>query len=369
MKRGPKGGRADASRLSAPPAATMADVAARAGVSKALVSIVFRSAPGASPESRERVMRAAAELDYRPDHRARLLGRGRSRTIGVVFGLHREFHGSLVEYLYGAADGSGWDLALGACAPSRNEHTAIRALLEQRCEALLLLGPTMRNGDLADLATRSPVVVVARAVRSNLVDVVRTDDVTGGRLGVEHLAALGHRSLVHVDGGRAPGAAERRRGFRRAVVDFGLEGRVLNGGTGDTDGARSADGVVASWRAAGAATGITMFNDNSAAGLLAALRAQRVSVPGDLSLVGYDDTRVAALTGVALTTVAQDPQTLARVAIELATGRIQDRDRPCTEAVVAPSLVVRATTGPRPDRAKAPPDPITADHHISLSTA
>ena len=328
---------------------TMADVAARAGVSKALVSIVFRSAPGASPESRERVMRAAAELDYRPDHRARLLGRGRSRTIGVAFGLEREFHGSLVESLYAAAEGSGWDLALGACAPSRDERAAIRALLEQRCEALVLLGPTMRSGDLADLAARLPVVVVARALRSELVDVVRTDDVTGGRLGVEHLAALGHRSLVHVDGGRAPGAAERRRGFRRAVADLGLEGLVLGGGTGDADGARSADGVVASCRAARAATGATLFNDNSAAGLLAALRAQGLRVPGDLSLVGYDDTRVAALTGVALTTVAQDSTALARSAVALAVGRTQDPDRPGKEVVVEPSLVVRATTGPPAD--------------------
>src|SRR4051812_32240222 len=124
------------SAVPARPTVTMADVAARAGVSKALVSIVFRSAPGASPASRERVMRAAAELEYRPDHRARLLGRGRSRTIGVLFGLHREFHGSLVERLYGAAAGRGWDLALGACAPSRDERVAVHALLEQRCEAV-----------------------------------------------------------------------------------------------------------------------------------------------------------------------------------------------------------------------------------------
>jgi DNA-binding LacI/PurR family transcriptional regulator len=210
----------------------------------------------------------------------------------------------------------------------------------------VLLGPTRRSGDLADLAARLPVVVVARGLRSKLIDVVRTDDVAGGRLGVEHLAALGHRSLVHVDGGRAPGAAERRRGFRDAVEDLGLAGRVLGGGTGDADGARSADDVVASSRAAGGATAVTVFNDNSAAGLLAAVRAQGLSVPGDLSLMGYDDTRAAALTGVALTTVAQDPAALARSAVELAVGRAEDQGRPGTHVVVEPSLVVRATTGP-----------------------
>jgi DNA-binding LacI/PurR family transcriptional regulator len=327
------------------PTVTMADVAARAGVSRALVSIVFRDAPGASPENREKVVRAAAELDYWPDHRARLLGRGRSRTIGVAFGLHREFHGSLVEQLYAAASGTGWDLALGASAPSRNEREAIRGLLEQRCEAVVLLGPTMRGSDIAELAARLPVVVVARALRGSVADVVRTDDVVGGRLAVEHLAALGHRSVVHVDGGRAPGAAERRRGFRRAVADLRLEGRVVGGGTADADGARSADDVVAGHPAA-RATGVTAFNDISAAGLLAGVRARGLQVPGDLSLVGYDDTQVAKLTGVALTTVAQDPEALARRSLELAAGRAEDPGRPCQEVVIEPSLVVRETTGP-----------------------
>jgi DNA-binding LacI/PurR family transcriptional regulator len=251
-----------------------------------------------------------------------------------------------VEFLYLAAERSGWDVALGACAPTRDEGAAVRALLEQRCEAVVLLGPTMRGSDLEDLAARLPVVVVARSVRSARVDVVRTDDADGGRLGVEHLSALGHRSLVHLDGGRAPGAAERRRGFRAAVASLGLEGQVLSGGTGDEDGARSADRVVGLGRAERGPTGVTVFNDSSAAGLLAALSARGLSVPRDLSLVGYDDTRVAALTGVALTTVAQDPAALARSAVELAVGRTEDPGRPRREVVVKPSLVVRATTGP-----------------------
>ena len=71
-----------------------------------------------------------------------------------------------------------------------------------------------------------------------------------------------------------------------------------------------------------------------------------MQVPGDLSLVGYDDTQVARLTGVALTTVAQDPEALARRSLELAAGRAEDPGRPCQEVVIEPSLVVRETTGP-----------------------
>src|SRR5690242_16024070 len=97
----------------------MEDVATRAGVSRALVSIVFRNVPGASEATRARVMEAADELGYRPDQRARLLGSSRSRTIGVFFGLQHEFHTEMVEQLYAAAEGSGYELALGAHAPSR----------------------------------------------------------------------------------------------------------------------------------------------------------------------------------------------------------------------------------------------------------
>ncbi len=319
---------------------TMADVAARAGVSRALVSIVFRGAPGASAENREKVMRAAAELDYQLDHRARLLGRGRTRTLGVLFSLHGEFHGDLVERLYGAADEAGWDLALGATAPGRPDRVAVQALVEQRCEAVILLGPSLPASDIEALADRLPVVVLTRALRSRRVDVVRSDDVTGARLAVEHLAALGHRRLIHLDGGRAGGAAERRRGFRQAVADLELEGSIAAGGLGEDSGERALPEVLAS-----GATGVVAFNDHCAAGLLGAARERGVRVPDDVSLVGYDDSRIAHLASVALTTVAQDATAMARSALELALSHLAEPTRPRAEVVVPPALVVRRTTG------------------------
>src|ERR671927_1257591 len=119
---------------------TLADVAARAGVSTALVSIVMRDAPGASVATRERVRRAADELGYRPDSRARLLRSSRSRLLGVVFGVQHPFHGDLVSGLYQAADRVGYELALSAVTPDRDEPRAVGSLLSDRCEALVLLG-------------------------------------------------------------------------------------------------------------------------------------------------------------------------------------------------------------------------------------
>lgn len=327
-----------------PRAVTMADVAARAGVSRALVSIVFRGVPGAGPETRQRVMQAAEELAYRPDQRARLLGSNRSRTVGVVFGLHHEFHAEVVEALYRSVEPAGYDLALGATAPTRGESRAVQSLLDYRCEAIILIGPTLSRAAIEELAERLPVVVVARSLRSRAVDVVRTDDVAGARIAVEHLAGLGHTSITHVDGGRAPGAAQRRRGYLAAMRGLGLDAavEVVRGGLTEEDGER----VAAQLLAATSATAVTAFNDHCAAGLLSAARARGVEVPGGLALVGYDDSHIAGLNSVALTTIAQDSAILAASALEIAVSRAEGgADQPSpTEVVVPPRLVVRRTT-------------------------
>jgi DNA-binding LacI/PurR family transcriptional regulator len=320
--------------------ATMEDVAARAGVSRALVSIVYRNAPGASEATRARVLQAAAELNYRPDHRARLLGRQRTKLLGVTFGVQHAFHGDLLEALYTAAEPAGYDIALSAVAPSRDESRAVQSLLDYRCETLILLGPTLKPAALAELATARPVVVVARKVRAEGVDVVRTDDADGLRQAVEHLVGLGHRDIVHLDGGTAPGAAERRTGYRAAMRRAGLEPHIIRGGLTEEYGAAAAGQLPPS------ATAVTVFNDRAAVGLLDGVRRAGIRVPEDLSVLGYDDSTVARLSHIALTTVAQDAQQLAKLAVDRAVARLDGEELTADEQVVAPTLVARSTSGP-----------------------
>jgi DNA-binding LacI/PurR family transcriptional regulator len=326
------------------PTVTMEDVAQRAGVSRALVSIVFRGVPGASTATRERVMRAAEELAYRPDQRARLLGRSRTRMVGVAFGLHDEFHAEVVEQLYLAVDGTGYELVLGAVAPTRDEHRAVQSLLDYRCEALILVGPALPRAAIGELAGRVPVVVVARALRSRTVDVVRTDDVAGTRLAVEYLAGLGHQSIAHVDGQRAPGAAERRRGYAAALRGLGLDAyaRVIPGGLTEQDGERAAAELLAG----PLPTAVTAFNDHCAAGLMAAIRARGMRIPDQLSVVGYDNSHIASLSTVALTTIAQDAPALARTALGLALAGNEHERGASPETVLPPRLVLRQTSAP-----------------------
>jgi DNA-binding LacI/PurR family transcriptional regulator len=299
------------------------------------------------------VLAVADELGYHPDLRAQLLRRSRSRLLGVVFGVQQAFHGDLLDGLYAAADRLAHELALSAVTPGRDERRAVGSLLQDRCEALVLLGPQAPTAYLAGLAARLPVVVVARAVRHRAVDVVRTDDAAGLRQAVDHLAGLGHRRIAHVDGGRAPGAAERRRGYTAALHrhDLGGHALVVPGGPTEDDGAHAARALLG-LPATRRPTAVTVFNDRCATGVLDVLRSAGVAVPGEVSVVGFDDSRLARLSHVDLTTIAQDATTLAELAVARAVGRVDGTaaGRPDgtaaveREQVVAPRLVVRGTT-------------------------
>ena len=323
---------------------TLADVAAHVGVSTTLVSLVMRDVPGASPVNRERIRRAAEELGYHPDSRAQLLRRSRSRLIGVVFRVQDPFDGDLVGGLYGAADDADYELALSAVAPGRDERRAVASLLQDRCEALILLAPHSPTSFLAELAGRMPIVVVARSVRHRALDVVRTDNAAGLHLAVDHLVALGHSRTAHIDGGRAPGAAERRRGYHEAVRRHGLtdSSHVLPGGPTEDDGAAAARAFLDLHPRP---TAVTVFNDRCA-GVLDVLSKAGVSVPGQVSVVGFDDSRLARLSHVGLTTVAQNIGQMSHLAVTRVNDRLDGTDVGERELVVPPHLVVRSTTAP-----------------------
>jgi DNA-binding LacI/PurR family transcriptional regulator len=327
---------------------TLEDVAARAGVSRALVSLVIRGASGASQATTARVLKVAAEIGYRPDPRARLLARSRSRSrlLGVTFAAQHPFHADLLEGIYLAAEPTGYDIALSAPTPSRGEDRAVDSLLDYRCEALLLLGPEAPAARLAELAGQLPVLVVARRVRAASVQVVRTADDEGIRLAVEHLISLGHRDIVHVDGGHAPGAADRRRGYRTAMRDHGLSARVLPGGPTEQAGGAAAHHLLSE----GLPSAVIAFNDRCAVGLLDTVIRTGVSVPGDVSIVGYDDDRLSRLAHINLTTVGQDVPMLASLAVRRLVARLDGAATGGREDVIAPHLIVRGTTAaPRAD--------------------
>jgi DNA-binding LacI/PurR family transcriptional regulator len=321
---------------------TLADVAARAGVSRALVSIVMRDAPGASDRTRDRVRRAADDLGYRPDPRARRLRQHRTKLLGVTFTVGQEFHADLVDGVYVAAEELGYEVVLSAITPHRDEPRALRTLTDDRCEGLVLVGPDAAAGRLAELAERVPVVVLARRVRG--VDAVRSDDVAGAVLGVDHLIDLGHRRIVYLDGGQAPGAAERLRGYRRAMRARDMPEEVRTGGLTEREGAAAAMAMLAESELP---TAVFAFNDRCALGVMDVLIRAGVDVPQRVSVLGFDDSPLAGLAHVNLSTVRQDSAELARAAVQRLVTRLDDESgrAGAVDVVCEPTLIVRGSTG------------------------
>ncbi len=333
------------------------DVAAEVGLSTASVSLVLRGVAGPSAATRERVLTAAARLGYRPDRAASLLAARRSRLIGVLLDVRSTFHAELVEDLHETVEQHGYDLVLSTITRSRGEQRAVETLLDSRCEALVLLGPDAPAARLAALDRQLPVVAVSRRVGGAAgggaagggaagVDVVRVSDDVGVGQAVEHLAGLGHRDIAYLDGGPGMIAAERRRGYRRAMRRTGLAdgARVLTGGPDEAAGIRVAQELLAA--ADPLPTAVVAFNDRTAVGLLDVFVRNGVDVPGQVSVVGYDDDPVSRLAHVGLTTVGQDTGKLTEHAIALLVERLDGTRTEHREVVLPPYLVIRSTTAP-----------------------
>lgn len=319
---------------------TLVDVAREAGCSVSLASIVFRDAPGASDATRARVRAAAERIGYRPDSRARWLRRAQSGLIGVVFNVRQQFHAGLIEGLYQAAETMpDIDLALAAVYPGRDDARAAEGLLRERCEALIMIGPFIPTGRIARLAQEVPVVVVARKLRAPSVDQVRVDDRRGCALAVDHLVSLGHTRIAHVDGGEAPGSADRRRGYLDRMRTHGLEQfvDVIGGGATAHDGAVAGRALLDREPRPSA---VAVFNDLAAIGLMNWLGFHGVRAPEAVSITGFDDTAEAAGATVPLTSVSQELELMTSTALTRAVDRARGRCAP-GELVIEPRLVVR----------------------------
>jgi DNA-binding LacI/PurR family transcriptional regulator len=164
-------------------------------------------------------------------------------------------------------------------------------------------------------------------------------------LAVDHLVGLGHRAIAFLDGGRGTIAADRRRGYRSAMRRHGLADaiRILPGDHSEAAGSQAAAAVRGG---GGVGTAVVASNDRSAVGLVDALARAGIEVPGGLSVVGYDDSALARLAHINLTSVSQDGRRQAEEAVTAAVSRLDDGGAPTIEIVLAPRLVVRGSTGP-----------------------
>ncbi|MDQ4035274.1 MAG: LacI family transcriptional regulator [Chloroflexota bacterium] len=326
--------------------ATIEDVAARSGVSTATVSRVLSGSAPARPETRERVLAAARELNYRPSGIARALKLRETRTLGlVVTDITNPFYPQLVRAVESAAHERGYGIVLangGDDAARELEHLDL--LIERRVDGIVIVSSRMTRRHAERLqGTPVPVVLVNDTVAGSGLPAVTTAHRRGARLAAEHLIGLGHRRIGHI-GAPADQAAsgQRRRGVRDALRAAGLgEPLVAIGDGGVTGGAHAAEALIAAGM-----TGIVAYNDLTAIGALRALRRAGIGVPEQASVVGFDDIDLAAWTDPPLTTIRQPTDALGQWAVDhlldLLGGAGEGGSD--TPVVLQPELVVRGST-------------------------
>jgi DNA-binding LacI/PurR family transcriptional regulator len=325
--------------------ATIHDVARLAGASTATVSRVLTGNKQVSEELAERVRGAARQLGYRPNPAAQVLLRGRSQTVGVVVpDLANPYFAEVLKGAAAAASESGCHTLVADTSEDPDEEYRAAMELARWVDGLLLCSPRMTTPRLKEVAAAVPAVVLVNRVVQHPSMAAVVVDYHGGMTQVcEHLRSLGHRRLVYLEGPPQAWSEKQRSRALRMAPGRGLEVVSLPCGSGMADGYRTAEEAVAQ-----KATAIVAFNDHVALGVLTRLGELGVSVPGDVSLVGFDDISIGVLVPPGLTTVAVPKSALGRLAWE----RFNTTGSTAATRVPA-ELVVRGSTAPPPRRKRS----------------
>ena len=327
----------------------MADVARAAGVSHQTVSRVINGADHVRPETKERVLRAMLELDYRPNSVARALVTGRSHTLGVVsfdttlygpastlFGIERAAH----------AEGYFVSIISVTSLDRASVLGAIERLRLQGVDGILLVTPQDAAAEaLLHVPHDTPVVAVEAAPEGD-VPVVAVDQFGGALEATRHLLELGHRTVWHIAG---PSdwleARQRVDGWMAALADAGADAPPLLSGDWSARSGYELGKRLATVRDV---TAVFTANDQTALGLLRAVHETGRRVPHDISIVGFDDIPEAEFFTPPLTTVRQDFNEMGRKSLMLLLDQITATTRSSERVVVEPELRIRESTAPPP---------------------
>lgn len=331
---------------------TISDVASHAGVSRAAVSKVLRKAYGVSPTMQRRVTAAIDELGYRPLAAARAL-RGRTYTIGVVLDtLRNPFFADILDgFNEGLAD-TDYQVLIGSGDFGASGQTQLtNAMVDRQVDGLLMIAPGIVKSHVVGVAADVPMVVIGHHDRSDQFDSVVNDDALGAEYVVDHLVNLGHRRIGHTTSAGYPASRWRlppervvRQGYERAMRRHGLRdvARVSVTAFSEEGGYAAAMDLLT---AAERPSAIFAGADIAAFGVFRAAAELGLRIPEDLSIAGYNNTVVAQLAPVDLTSVDQAGPDMGLAAARLLLERIDGRTRSVLTSV-SPRLVVRGTTAP-----------------------
>lgn len=308
-----------------------------AGVSTATVTRALSSPEVVRPATRERVREVAASLGYHPNRAARGLITGRTGNLGLLVpDLANPFFPSIVKGVQGRAHEADHAVFLADTDEDPAAEAGLVRKLAKQVDGMVLCSPRMAEAELRELAAEVPTVLVYRRIPG--VPSVTAEFLDGMRQAVSHLVALSHKKIAYVAGPRSSWANRERVRSLRAVTrkseveltEFGNVAPQFHGGVS------VADSVLAS-----NVTAVIAYNDLVALGLLHRFAARGVSVPGDISVLGFDDIPLAEMVHPALTTVALPKEEAGQAGVDLLLDR-----KPAVRRELPTQLMVRGSTGP-----------------------
>jgi len=335
----------------------IADVARAAGVSKATASRALSGRGYVSADTRERVVRAAADMGFVVSSNAASLVTGHSRNVGVVIPhLDRWFFTQVLEGIESALIAAGYDLTLYRLSADADQRRRVfdYFLVRKRVDAVIAVGIALTPSEVAMLVSLGkPIVGVGGEISG--IATLSIDDVAASRLATEHVIALGHTRIMHLGGEDDEQAdfrvlAHRLEGFRDALADAGLGARSASGddfhNTVFSIPGGFAAGLAVLANAATRPTAIVAGCDEIAIGVIVAARQLGIRVPEQLSVVGIDDHELADM--FALTTVRQEPAAQGALAVTLALDELSQPvgDEAPTPVLVPVEVRSRASTAP-----------------------
>lgn len=329
---------------------TVHDVARAAGVSISTVSRALSNPERVAAETLERVTRVAAELGYRPNQAASGLRMGRTHAVGLLVpDLENPYFATVTKAVQARARAEGYEVFVADSDEDPDVEAELIGALAARTDGLVVASPRSGDAELRAALVGVTAVLASRELSSGSdpetpeIPCVSVDDADGVAQVLGHLYALGHRKV-----GVAAGPSSSWSGSRRVVglkaaaeqrdvelVELGTFQPYFAGGT-----------QAADYALAGGVTAVVAFNDLMALGILDRLRHRGVDVPGEMSVVGFDDVQLATLVSPALTTVHAPLARLGRRAVDLLLARL--RGGPSASSQLPVELTIRGSTGPVP---------------------
>ncbi|MGX9357258.1 LacI family DNA-binding transcriptional regulator [Roseobacteraceae bacterium S113] len=325
---------------------TSLDVAKRAGVSQSAVSRVFTPGASASPKTAEKVRAAAQELGYRPNVLARAMVSGKSRIIGLVVAyLDNYFYPEALEKLSNALQAQGYHvLIFMASQTSEGIDDVVEEILDYQVDGIIAASVAL-SSDLADRCREAgvPVVLFNRTDGAQGVSSVASDNFAGGKAAGDFLVAGGHRRIAHITGWEgASTTVERESGLRAALKDAGLD--LYARGIGNFKMDIAQDAARRMFDRADRPDAVFVGNDHMAFAVMDVLRGELgLSVPEDVSVIGYDDVPPAAWSAYDLTTLRQRANAMVQETVDLLMQKIETPGI-APRAIALPSpLIIRGS--------------------------